>query len=101
MEKQIELASAMDIDTVLVVPGIVTPDVSYDTCYRRSQEEIKKVLPFAEKNDVHIGIENVWNKFLFSPLELVRYVDELGSDYAGVYFDMFCNSDSQNNGFVF
>lgn len=88
LEKQIELASAMDIDTVLVVPGMVTADISYDVCYQRSQEEIKKVLPFAEKHQVHIGIENVWNKFLLSPLEMARYVDELDSDYAGVYFDI-------------
>jgi L-ribulose-5-phosphate 3-epimerase len=86
--KQIELASAMGIDTVLVVPGSVTPDVSYDDCYNRSQEELKKVLVEAEKRQVAIGIENVWNKFLLSPLEMARYIDELDSDYAKAYFDV-------------
>ncbi|GAB2567347.1 sugar phosphate isomerase/epimerase family protein [Gracilibacillus alcaliphilus] len=88
IEKQIELAAAMDIDTVLVVPGAVSEDVSYDQCYQRSQEELKKVLPVAEKHQVHIGIENVWNKFLLSPLEMARYIDELDSDYVGAYFDI-------------
>ncbi|MGN8644806.1 sugar phosphate isomerase/epimerase family protein [Gracilibacillus sp. HCP3S3_G5_1] len=88
IEKQIELAAAMNIDTVLVVPGSVSEDVSYEECYQRSLDELRKVLPFAENHQVHIGIENVWNKFLLSPLEMVRYVDELESDYAGVYFDV-------------
>ncbi|WP_338788715.1 sugar phosphate isomerase/epimerase family protein [Metabacillus sp. FJAT-53654] len=86
--KQIELASVMGIDTVLVVPGSVTQDVSYDDCYKRSQEELKKVLDEAEKRQVAIGIENVWNKFLLSPLEMARYIDELNSEYAKAYFDV-------------
>jgi hexulose-6-phosphate isomerase len=86
--KQIELASVMGIDTVLVVPGSVTQDVSYDDCYKRSQEELKKVLDEAEKRQVAIGIENVWNKFLLSPLEMARYIDELNSDFAKAYFDV-------------
>ncbi|WP_339180888.1 sugar phosphate isomerase/epimerase family protein [Oceanobacillus sp. FSL W7-1293] len=88
VEKQIELAAAMDVDTVLVVPGIVSEEVTYNQCYLRSQKELRKVLPLAEKHQVHIGIENVWNKFLLSPLEMSRYVDELDSEYAGVYFDI-------------
>lgn len=86
--KQLELASVMGIDTVLVVPGSVSKDVSYDDCYNRSQEELKKVLVEAEKRQVAIGIENVWNKFLLSPLEMARYIDELDSDYATAYFDV-------------
>ncbi|WP_152658422.1 sugar phosphate isomerase/epimerase [Oceanobacillus sp. CFH 90083] len=88
IEKQIELAAAMDVDTVLVVPGIVSEEVTYEQCYHRSQKELRKVLPLAEKQQVYIGIENVWNKFLLSPLEMSRYVDELDSEYAGVYFDI-------------
>lgn len=88
IQKQIDLASVMGMDTVLVVPGSVTEDVSYDVCYRRSQEELKKVLDKAEKQQVMIGIENVWNKFLLSPLEMARYIDELDSTYARAYFDV-------------
>ena len=86
--KQIELASLIGMDTVLVVLGAVTPEVSYEDCYRRSQDEIRKLLPLAEQHGVYIGIENVWNKFLLSPLEMKRYVDELESPMAGVYFDI-------------
>ncbi|MGM7722778.1 sugar phosphate isomerase/epimerase family protein [Metabacillus sp. Hm71] len=86
--KQIELAAIMGIDTVLVVPGSVSQEVSYDDCYKRSQEELNKVLEEAEKQKVTIGIENVWNKFLLSPLEMARYIDELQSEYAKAYFDV-------------
>lgn len=88
ISKQLELASVMGIDTVLVVPGSVSKDVSYDDCYNRSQEELKKVLVEAEKRQVALGIENVWNKFLLSPMEMARYIDELQSDFAKAYFDV-------------
>ncbi len=86
--KQLELAGLLGIDTVLVVPGVVNAETSYDDCYRRSQEEIRKLIPVAEKHRVHIGIENVWNKFLLSPLEMARYIDEFESPYVGAYFDV-------------
>ncbi|ALS28611.1 xylulose 5-phosphate 3-epimerase [Paenibacillus sp. 32O-W] len=86
--KQLELAERLGADTVLVVPGAVTPTAPYDECYDRSLEELKKLVPEAEKRGVRIGIENVWNKFLLSPLEMRSFVDELASPYAGVYFDV-------------
>lgn len=86
--KQLELASLLGMDTVLVVPGVVNAETTYEDCYRRSQEEIGKLVPEAEKRQVSIGIENVWNKFLLSPLEMARYIDEFGSAYVGAYFDI-------------
>lgn len=74
--------------TVLLVPGVVNENVSYADAYRRSQEEIRKLLPVAEETGVKIAFENVWNNFLLSPLEAARYVDELESDMVGWYFDV-------------
>ncbi|MDB4868931.1 MAG: xylulose 5-phosphate 3-epimerase [Cohnella sp.] len=88
VEKQLELASILGIDTILVVPGRVNDEVPYDVCYTRSQEEIQKLLPDAEARQIYIGIENVWNKFLQSPLEMARYIDELQSPYAAAYYDV-------------
>lgn len=87
VKKQLELASVMGMDTVLVVPGIVDEKTSYADCYQNSQAELRLLSEFSEQLGVHIGIENVWNKFLLSPLEMKRYVDELNSDFIGVYFD--------------
>ncbi|MED3793686.1 sugar phosphate isomerase/epimerase [Niallia alba] len=88
IEKQIGLATYIGADTILVVPGVVNEETSYLDCYIRSQEELRKVLPLAVKKNVHIGIENVWNKFLLSPLEMARYLDEFHSDYMGAYYDV-------------
>ncbi len=83
----IEDAAAYGADTVLLVPGRVTADVAYDECWDRSVEEIKKVVPVAERHKVMIAIENVWNSFLLSPLEASRYVDQFESPYVKFYFD--------------
>ena len=74
--------------TVLLVPAIVSEKVSYDDAYRRSQEEIRKLLPIAAETGVKIAIENVWNNFLISPMEAARYIDEFESEYIGWYFDV-------------
>lgn len=74
--------------TVLLVPAVVTEDVSYDAAYERSQSEIRKALPLAEELGIQIAIENVWNRFLLSPLETARYIDEFNSPWIGAYFDV-------------
>ncbi|RXZ81538.1 sugar phosphate isomerase/epimerase [Paenibacillaceae bacterium] len=88
VEKQMEIAELLGIDTVLTVPGVVSTEVAYDVCYERSQNEYRQLAEIAVKRSVHIGIENVWNKFLLSPLEMARYVDELACPNIGVYFDV-------------
>jgi len=74
--------------TVLLVPAVVNKQVSYAEAYQRSQAEIKKVLPLAGELGIKIGLENVWNNFLLSPLEEARYIDELESPQVGAYFDV-------------
>jgi L-ribulose-5-phosphate 3-epimerase len=37
---------------------------------------------------VVIAVEEVWNKFLLSPLEFTRYVDEFESPWLKAYFDV-------------
>jgi hexulose-6-phosphate isomerase len=74
-------------ESVLLVPAIVNKRVSYEQAYERSQAELRKVLPLAAELRVKIGIENVWNDFLLSPLEAARYVDELESPWVGWHLD--------------
>lgn len=69
-------AKAYGASSVLFVPGIVNKDISYADAYARSTAEIKKAIPLAEELGVAIAIENVWNKFLLSPLEAVAFVDQ-------------------------
>lgn len=73
---------------VLLVPGVVTADVRYVEVYRRSQDQIRKLLSLAKELKVIIAIENVGNRFLLSPLEMARYVDEFKSPWIRSYFDI-------------
>lgn len=95
LKKLIDAAAALGADTVLVVPGYVgcefasKPErIRYDIAYDRAVKLFSEIAPHAEAANVHIGIENVWNKFLLSPLELKRFIEEVGSDYVGAYFDV-------------
>ncbi|MHC4740497.1 MAG: sugar phosphate isomerase/epimerase family protein [Planctomycetota bacterium] len=88
METALRSAKALGAGVVLLVPAIVKEDVSYGDAYKRSQEHIRKLLPLAEELKVIIAVENVWNKFLLSPLEFARYVDEFESPWLQAYFDV-------------
>lgn len=85
--QQLRLAQAMGVDAILVVPGVVTPDTPYDLAYERAQAALQQLAPEAERRKVAIAIENVWNRFLLSPLEMRQLVDSVGSASVGVYFD--------------
>ncbi|MEO8126003.1 MAG: sugar phosphate isomerase/epimerase family protein [Bryobacteraceae bacterium] len=88
METSLRNAQLWGADTVLLVPAVVNPDTSYADAWKRSQLQIRKMLPMAEKMKVIIAVEEVWNKFLLSPLEFARYVDDFQSPYLKAYFDV-------------
>jgi hexulose-6-phosphate isomerase len=80
--------SAYGSTSVLLVPGVVNKSLAYDECWRLSQLNIRKALPLAHECGVKIGIENVWNSFIMSPLEAARYVDEFNDPMVGWHFDI-------------
>ncbi|MCX7599207.1 MAG: sugar phosphate isomerase/epimerase [Armatimonadetes bacterium] len=73
---------------VLVVPGVVTDDVSYAAAYELSRKSLLELLPVAEELGVTMLVENVWNKFLLSPLEFRDFVDSFESPFVQAYFDV-------------
>jgi hexulose-6-phosphate isomerase len=73
---------------VLLVPGVLDPETSYQDAWTRSQTNIRTLIPLAEELKVSIAIEEVWNKFLLSPLEMAKYVDEFKSPWVRQYFDV-------------
>jgi len=85
--KMLEAAEALGIDTILLTGGRVTESVAYDVAYDRLRQALEELRPVAERHRVHIGLENVWNKLLISPLEFRDFLDRIGSDYVGSYFD--------------
>jgi hexulose-6-phosphate isomerase len=89
METSLRNAKAWGAGVVLLVPAVVDPQTSYKDAWSRSQRVIKeRLLPLAAELKVVIAVEEVWNRFLLSPLEMARYVDELDSPWAKAYFDV-------------
>jgi len=75
-------------DAVLLVPAVVNAQTTYREAWVRSQRQIRKLIPLAEQLKVVIAIEEVWNKFLLSPLEMARYVDQFRSPWIKAWFDV-------------
>jgi L-ribulose-5-phosphate 3-epimerase len=74
--------------SVLLVPAVVNENTSYKEAWERSQKQIRTLVPLAEELGIVIAIEEVWNKFLLSPLEFARYVDEFNSRWIKAWFDV-------------
>jgi|SRR5882672_5612617 len=75
-------------EVVLIVPAVVNAQTSYRDAWVRSQKEIRKLIPLAQEISVTIGIEEVWNRFLLSPLEMAAYIDEFKSPAIQAWFDV-------------
>jgi len=75
-------------DTVLVVPGVVNEKVSYQQAYQNSLDSVRKLIPHAEKTGIKIGLENVWNNFILSPIEAKNFIDTIDHPLVGWYFDI-------------
>ena len=89
METSLRNAALWGADTVLLVPAVVDAATPYRDAYQRSQRVIReRLLPMARDLKVVIAVEEVWNKFLLSPMEFARYVDELDSPWLKAYFDV-------------
>lgn len=93
--KMIAAARALETPNLLVVPGAVyipwlkeMEPVANDVCDQRSREALKALLPEAEKAGVYLNLENIFaNGFLFSPMEMVEFVDSFKSPHLQVHFD--------------
>ncbi|MBC8141425.1 MAG: sugar phosphate isomerase/epimerase [Armatimonadetes bacterium] len=95
LEKMIQITAWLDARTLLTIPGAVDvffqpggAVISYDAVWERSTAGLKQVLPIAERLGVTLAIENVWNKFLTSPLEMARFIDQFDSRFIGAYVDV-------------
>jgi L-ribulose-5-phosphate 3-epimerase len=88
MRTSLHNAKLWGADTVLLVPAVVDSKTSYQDAWVRSKKEIQKLMPLAEELKVVIAIEEVWNKFLLSPLEMAKYIDEFKSPWIKAWFDV-------------
>ncbi len=87
MRTSLHNAKLWGSDAVLLVPGVVNAQTSYREAWTRSQEQIRMLIPLAEESKITIAIEEVWNKFLLSPLEMKQYIQEFQSPWIKAWFD--------------
>ena len=95
LKKMLQISSWLGAKTHLTIPGAVEvfflPEreiVDYEHVWKYATEGIREVLPTAEAVGVRMGIENVWNKFLMSPIEMKTFLDQFNSPFVGSYLDV-------------
>jgi len=86
--KVLERAKWLGATAVLLHPGQLRPETRYDDAWRWVREALDEAGKHAAKQHVMLAIENVWNKFLLSPMEMKQMIDEVGNPYVGTYFDV-------------
>ena len=94
MKQYLRIASWIGAETVLTVPGATRvawdpsrPVIRYKKVWEAASASIRELIPLAEELKVNIALENVWNRFLISPMEWKFFLDQFKSDYVGIYFD--------------
>lgn len=95
VKKQLETAAILGCESILVLPGCVNAEFAapgyvadYATCYDTALESVNALKETAEQYKVEIALENVWNKFLLSPVEMRDFIDKVNSPYVGSYLDV-------------
>ncbi len=88
MVTSMQNAHDLGTDCVLLVPAVVNDEATYEEAWKRSVAAIRKMLPTAKKLGVVIAVENVWNRFLLSPIEFKGYMDSFMSPWVKAYFDV-------------
>jgi L-ribulose-5-phosphate 3-epimerase len=94
-ERGCQAARALGADAMLQIPGFVqiawdsrSPVIPYEVAWERTLAIYRALAPVAERAGVCLCMENVWNRFLLSPLEMRQFVDAIDSPWVRVYFDV-------------
>lgn len=88
IKRMIDICSHLGGKIVLIEPGVVTESLSYLDAYRNCQTSMRVAAKYAEQKNIVLALENVWGKFLMSPLEFSAMIDSIGSEAVGAYFDV-------------
>jgi hexulose-6-phosphate isomerase len=94
-EQALKVTSWLGADAFLYIPGVVRPEwdakyapVPYGEVYERALAQAKAAAKIAAKVKVKLCCENVWNMFLYSPVEMRDFLKKVGGGpYVGCYFD--------------
>ncbi|MEM2929746.1 MAG: sugar phosphate isomerase/epimerase family protein [Thermoproteota archaeon] len=84
----VKMASIVGASSILVVPGVASPETPYEELYANALKSVKELAEFAKDYNVTIAVENVWNKFLYSPMEFKKFIMDVGMRNVKVYLDV-------------
>ncbi len=87
----LDVARMLNCGAALIIPGRLGNGpkfvAGYQDTWDRVTVELKKLIPVAAEKKVILTPENVWNKFLVSPLEMRAFVDQFKSPWLQTHFD--------------
>ncbi len=93
-QQALQITKWLGAEAFLYVPGAVKPEfmpdavpVAYGDVYETALAQAKAAAKTADKLKVFLCIENVWNMFLYSPVEMRDFIKKVGGKYVGSYFD--------------
>ena len=87
LARSLEIAGALGVDAVLLHPGQRSAEGTYQQAFNDLCSALKEMAELAAQNKTAIGVENVWNKFMLSPMEARSLVEAVDSDWVGIYLD--------------
>jgi L-ribulose-5-phosphate 3-epimerase len=92
VRKALDFANWLNCGALLIVPGRVGSGpkmmAGYEDTWQRVTAEFRKLVPYAAEKKVILTPENVWNKFLLSPIEMRTFVDQFSSPWLQTHFDV-------------
>ena len=88
LETQLRCAKALGATGILIVPGGIGEERSILQAWENNQSALLSMKDMIEDGNIAVGVENVWNNFFLSPVEMARFIDELGIKNLGAYFDV-------------
>jgi len=92
--RALDRAAELEAGAILVVPAVpcmyneYRMQVGYADALQRTYEALCSLRHEAEARKVTIAIENVWNRFLLSPVEFADLIDRVDSPSVGAYLDV-------------
>lgn len=87
LETGIDLTKKLGADSMLVVLSY-PKDQPLQKTWSDAVARMKAAAPHAEKQRIKLLVENVWATFLISPWDMARFIDEVGSAWVQVHFDI-------------
>lgn len=92
VRKALDFANWLNCGALLIVPGRLGSGakmmVGYEDMWQRVTAEFRKLVPYAAEKKVVLTPENVWNKFLLSPLEMRTFIDQFSTPWLQAHFDV-------------